>query len=343
MSIVSPRDIPDLLFWGSPEYEAANYTDGQAMTGLTDLSGLGNHATAVGGLPPLFQATTGPGGAESIRFRGTHGTTSATWGYFSLPAGLMGSAASGEITAMLKSDGANCSLWGLGVSAGSSAASHYPFSGTIYEGFGTNNRKTLGAPVLSITDWRRYNVWSAANDYAAQLDSTSQFTSGSNTVLWDAAPIIGHGKRNGAVSDNTGSFQGNAGAILIYGRKLTTTERADRDEWMAANPNGGLPPPPEADPVAVAALHAETLVAPEQVRAASTRLGMLILEYVPIKVGAVGVEAITDSAPHVRLGSSHVEVLIQERVPLRTVPGELVRIKRDDGRWEQPWLHWSDI
>jgi hypothetical protein len=255
MSITSPLDIPGLLVWYSAEAETG-YADGDPMTGWTDLSGNGNHATAQGTLKPLWQANTGPGLAvPAVRFRGAHGSTSATWGYFALPASVIASSA-GEVMTMIKSDFANCSLWGLGATAGTAAASHYPFSSNIYEAFGTTTRRevlhSLSSPQV-ITAWRRYNVWSAANDYAIRLDAVSQFASASNTVLWDAAPVIGHGKRSGALSTNTGSFQGHMSAFVLYGRKLTTTERADLDAWMVANPGGGTLQPEAPTDLAVTA------------------------------------------------------------------------------------------
>jgi hypothetical protein len=239
MPISDPRDISGLVLWYSAEAETA-YSNGASMTGWTDLSGNGNHATAQGTLAPQWQSTTGAAGGPAVRFRGTHGSTAATWGYFALPASVMGAAASGEILTQIKSDGADCSLWGLGASAGTGAASHYPFGNTIYEGFGTDTRKTaFNTGTVTINVWRRYNVWSAANDYACRVDATTRYSTSGNTVLWDAAPVIGHGKRSGGLSTNTGSFQGHMSAVIIYSRKLTTTERNDLDAWLAANPSGG--------------------------------------------------------------------------------------------------------
>jgi hypothetical protein len=261
--IADPRDIAGLVAWYSAEAETG-YADGDVMTGLTDLSGNGNHAVAAGTLAPQWQAATGPGGSPAVRFRGTHGSTSATWGYFTLPASIMGSAAAGEVMATLKSDFLDCSLWGLGLTAGTAAASHYPFSSNIYEAFGTTARKTVAHDSLHpqvISSWRRYNVWSAANDYGIRLDAVSQFTSAANSVLWDAAPVIGHGKRSGALSTNTGSFKGHMSAFVLYNRKLTTTERDDLDAWLAANPGGGTNVPnPPTDLAVVDASDTEVIV-----------------------------------------------------------------------------------
>jgi hypothetical protein len=240
MPISDPRDISGLVLWYSAEAETA-YANGASMTGWTDQSGNGNHATAQGTLAPQWESASGSAGGAAVKFRGTHGTTSATWGYFSLPASVMGSAAAGEIHASIKSDGNNCSLWGMGLTTGTSAATHYPFDGSIYESFGTSSRKPVGPPDVSITSWRRYNVWAAASDWAARIDATVEFSSASNSVLWDTAPTIGHGKRSGALSTNIGSFQGHMGGVILYNRKLTTTERNDLDTWLAAHPSGGTP------------------------------------------------------------------------------------------------------
>jgi hypothetical protein len=91
-----------------------------------------------------------------------------------------------------------------------------------------------------------------------------------------------------------------------------------------------------------AAVRVETMFSAQKVRAAAHRLGVLLLEYVPIRVASTRVSAVVDGSPWVRVSETHIELLIQERVPLQTVRDILVPIKREDGRWEQPWYHWSD-
>lgn len=88
--------------------------------------------------------------------------------------------------------------------------------------------------------------------------------------------------------------------------------------------------------IQAAAVMTEALYDGQEIDVASTRLGVLLLETVPINVGAVQVDVLTEGS-EVRVGASHVEVLYLERPGLRTVEEQPVRIRRADGRWEWPW------
>lgn len=231
MAITDPRDISGLLAWYSPEHEAANYTDGDPLTTVTDLSGNDNHMTCatVGSANPLFKATGGPtGGAERFRFE--------NGGYGSLPSGVMGSATAGEIMTMVKGDYNTSEAQGWMQFGTDSAGGHYPFSSGLYDGFGTTARKSSSYNGFNV--WHNINIWSAASDYNFNIDGVSQQSSGSNTVAWATVPIIGNGV-SPAGSAVYQTFEGDHGAIVVYNRKLTSGERSDLTTWMDANPSGG--------------------------------------------------------------------------------------------------------
>lgn len=237
MAITDPRDISGLLAWYSPEYEAANYSDGAEVTTLTDLSGNANHATGAttSTAKPLYKATGGPsGGAERLRFE--------NGGYFNLPSGIMGSSAAGEIMAMIKSDYlVTGTTQGFNFFGTSASSNHYGFDGGVYDGFGSTGRKGPLTPPAALNVWHRLGTWSADSDWSMQYDGTGYGATGSNTVGWATVPKIGNSKSGTADNTATNTFEGDYGAMVIYSKKLSSTERSDLAAWMAANPSGGAP------------------------------------------------------------------------------------------------------
>lgn len=239
MAISDPRDISGLVLWYSAEHEAANYSDNTAMTQWTDLSGNGNHATAAGTNKPKWRSSTGRSSGAAVEFTATGPTDSAA-GYFTLPTILAG-ATSVEILAEVKASGSSneSGLWFLNDSGD---VPFYPFSdGKIYETFGTTLRKNSITPTMSIASWRRYGIWSAADDWVSRLDGTTQHTvSGafSNTVSVGASATRWLGRDAVSGSPFRG-FRGSMSCVVLYSRKLTTTERSDLEAWLTAHPAGG--------------------------------------------------------------------------------------------------------
>ena len=234
MAINDPRDISGLVAWYSPQYEAANYTDGQEMTTITDLSGNANHGTCatVDTAKPLWKSTGGPsGGAQRFRFE--------AGGYFTLPSGVMGSASAGEIMYMIKGDyTGNTTVQGFHHFGTSTSSNHWPYQSDWYDDFGSTVRKDLVYSHPTETSWRRITTWSASNDWSMYADGTEVHTYTTNTVGWKTVPSIGNsGVPPSSTSNQT--FEGDYGAIVLYNKKLSTTERDDLVTWMAANPSGG--------------------------------------------------------------------------------------------------------
>lgn len=225
---VDPRSISGLVLWLSAQAETG-FADGAQMGTWTDRSGLGNHATGVvGGLgvKPLWEATAGPTAGPAVKFQST--STGTDGGYFTLP-NLLSGATSGEALVSVKSTVSRTSLWKVATSGDSS---HYPFDTPVYENFGHASGRYSYTPTMAITSWRRYGTYAATNDGKAFLDGVEQASTVAMTVGWPTVPQIGR---------DAYGFGGSIGAVIIYNRKLTTTERADLDTWLAANPSGGLP------------------------------------------------------------------------------------------------------
>lgn len=162
-------------------------------TNWTDSSG---HSRA--GVPtntPLFR-TNQLNGLPAIEF------TSANGEYFDGfnswdPSGY--TAGSFYIVVKTKADppgaGADSGLFEFGTDQ----TTHFPFTdGTIYEGFGTNSRKTVINPTPSLTSWHLYSGYSAANDWDVFLDGAALIAPiTTNTVAFPTAPAIG---RNAAIN-----------------------------------------------------------------------------------------------------------------------------------------------
>lgn len=219
----APDAIPNLVLWLSADAVTGKANgDTLAAADVLDLGPLGNHPTSVTSAP-VWESTTGPSGGPAIRYNP---------GAFFTFGNIMSGLAAGEVMATLKST--NMVSHHGGWSFGTSPDTHYPYgSGTVYDDWGTNNRKDF-VPSVAVDSWRRYNVWSAANDWGARLDETTQKTYATNTVAWPAAPKVGQVYGGGGQALRYG-------AVIVYSRKLTSTERDGLAAWLAANPSGGTP------------------------------------------------------------------------------------------------------
>lgn len=218
MAIVDPRDISGLVAWYSAEAEAG-YTNGQAMTGWTDQSGNGNHAVA-GTTAPVWRSTLGSTSGPTVEFE-------TAW--FNLPSGVMTSATAGEVATFARARVDPQGWWNFGTNGD---PSHFPYSGSLYDSFGSTGRPSTGA--VSLDTWYRYQVMSKAGTWTAWRNGTQVYTTGTNTVAWPTVPAIGW-------SNASWQWRGRMSVFVLYNRELTTTERSDLDAWIAANPSGGLP------------------------------------------------------------------------------------------------------
>ena len=108
-------------------------------------------------------------------------------------------------------------MWEVGVP---DIRGFYPFTdGVIYDTFGSTVRKTVGNPTPSLASWRIYSVYSAAGDWQSYLDSTSLFSTGTNTVSFSATPSFG--------SNGGELWTGDVAAVVFYDHKLSGTVRGN--------------------------------------------------------------------------------------------------------------------
>lgn len=163
----------------------------------------------------------------------------------------------GEIFAVLKIgndpglDEAGNTLWHLGTGADPTV---YPDSGgLIQEGFGSTTRHTI-TPSVDLTSWRIYNVISTPTEFTVNIDSTQEYTTGTNTVGFLPAQtaslaggMLAAGKTAG---DETTKYALGlyVAQILFFSRKLTSTERTAvvqylSDRYALGIVSAGGPPP----------------------------------------------------------------------------------------------------
>ncbi|OAM91858.1 hypothetical protein AW736_26520 [Termitidicoccus mucosus] len=139
---------------------------------------------------------------------------------------FMNGAAEGEAFVVLKASSAQPSasrgLWRMG----SSSYNYYPHTnGTLYEDFGTNTQRSLGAPAANIAQWHVYNVSSKAEEWMARINGTQQIHSASNTVYWHSSPLLG--------STGSRGFDGDIAEVLVFDKVLTAAERATVQNYLA--------------------------------------------------------------------------------------------------------------
>lgn len=120
-------------------------------------------------------------------------------------------------------------LWVMGTAVGGSGSDHYPFTdSTVYMGFGSTTRKSTGNPSVALTGFHLLNIWSAANDWAMQINGTSHFSTGTNTVGFTNAPMIGR-------SLNVTYFDtGDIAEIICFNAKLSAGERTSMNDYIEA-------------------------------------------------------------------------------------------------------------
>jgi hypothetical protein len=219
-----PTDLSGLELW--LPVAALSQADDSEITTWNDQSGNARNATGVQDATskPRYKIAGGPSSGPSVQL-GLAGTFS---GHFTLPNFASGFT-SGEIflvTQVLPADPPTDSGSNMGSPAGdwgTGSAGLYPFTdGKIYEGWGSNTRKTTNDPTTSLTGWLLYNIRSASGAWSWAINAATSgndfFSTASNTVAFSTAPLIG---RSG-----TREMQGRLVEVIMYSRVLDdTTER----------------------------------------------------------------------------------------------------------------------
>lgn len=133
----------------------------------------------------------------------------------------------GEMWVMVKGvNVAGNGSWATGIVTNN----HYAFSGTVYEGTGSNTRRSF-TPSMSLTSaFRRYRVAASGTDWNAYLDAIVQATATGNTKSWYSDNMI-LGKSPGAGEYYLDSL---VAEFMLFPRALTSTEATNLDNYLIA-------------------------------------------------------------------------------------------------------------
>lgn len=187
--------------------------NGDAVAGLFDRSGNGRHWTqATGASRPTLTLS----GDYRLVFDGSNDLMAVPL------AALAAIAGGGEIHCVWKrNDSVFAGHWDLG-----SGTDYYPFSGHIYESFGTDTRYDFD-PVSSLSARHVYSVRAAANDWRVWVDRVSRSTRGTNTVAFNTlAPKIG--------VNELGNYAAMDLCEVVLTPLLTDDQRADLWDYFTA-------------------------------------------------------------------------------------------------------------
>jgi len=217
----TPWLISGLLF--AYDIATLGLAEGANVTALKDTGPNGLGARAI---VPGTYAKAGLNNTPAVRFHTSLGS------YYYLP--NMAGLTAGEIFIAVKVDSdpppttARTGLWDISTSTEGFPDTHFPYTdNSIYDGAFSTIRKNAGNPTPSMTSPIIYNVSSATNSWTARINGSVQHTTGTNTVGFPSAPLLGKGR-------NAFSLDGYIGFVAMFTRVLTTGERtAITDELMA--------------------------------------------------------------------------------------------------------------
>ena len=225
----SPADLASLTAWFDGD-EFTGTAGGTAIATWADQEGSNDATQGTAGDRPTVDAT-GLSSKAVINFDGAGD-------HFVLPNFVSGySAGSGFFVTKINDDP---TISGLGADGpplgdfGTSALSSsdlYPFEdGNIYVGFGSTTRDVLGNPTTSLATWHIGNFNSAPSNWSYFLNGVSFYATGTNTVGFGTAPLIGRSATGGG---GIRKLAGKIAEILIFNAVLSTPDRQKVEGYLA--------------------------------------------------------------------------------------------------------------
>jgi hypothetical protein len=220
-SPIIPSSLSNLVRWYKAD-AIVGLSDGDAVVSWTDSSSSAVNGTQSNASKKPIYKTGIVNSLPVVRFDGSDDFLSI---------GNLSALTAGEVFIVRKIDNdppttGTGGIWYLGNSGGNSHVPE-PSVGKIYEEFGTPSRKdAIVYTPNSFTAWHIYNVYSALNDYQIFYNTTSLYTSSSNTVDFPAAAKLGEGLTGGICMD------GDIAEFFLFSRKLTGTERGQMISYI---------------------------------------------------------------------------------------------------------------
>jgi hypothetical protein len=216
--------VPNLKVWHDGDTLGA---DGSLISTWTDKTGNGYDATQTGSARPVVRANALNGrsvvecdGSATYLVRASNPLVGATGGTLFFVAKANADPAANGVAP----SSAGPPVGSMGTQG--NLGNHIPYSdGNIYDGFGSNSRKTVGNPTPSLTSWRIYAVVSAANDWRFYLEGGAPlFSTTSNTVAWQTAAYAGEiGRSRTSNAIDLHFYAGRIAAVAMFDAALNLT------------------------------------------------------------------------------------------------------------------------
>ena len=158
----------------------------------------------------------------------------------------------GEIWALISlNDLLDASIWNFGTATGTNNQSHFPYGGSWYFDFGTNNRSSVSlGGVLATNTWYIINQGiSAAGERVGYIYDIANvatpllvYNGGIGTVAFPTIPTIGHGDDTRGSASDYGT-NSDWRRVLIYSALNGASERTEILEYLAQYTGLGDPTP----------------------------------------------------------------------------------------------------
>lgn len=207
-------------------------SDGDKIDPLVDYSGHARNLTNEGGTNSRAALLTGGSGLNGMsvaRFKSTDSPS----GYkaYAMP-NMFSGKSQGCVFMVLKNDvdpavnasGDNNCLFHIGTTTFADVYSYT--DNNVYGRFGTNADKVFN-PTPSLASWHIMSMHSASSDWRYYLNGVSVHSTGTNTVGFRSAPVIG------ATSDHSSFYGGNIAEIIFCDTVLSTGDRQKVEGYLA--------------------------------------------------------------------------------------------------------------
>lgn len=235
----APTSLANLHFWWRAD--AGVTLSGSDVTQVDDQSGNGRYAlqfNSSGSTPVRLTNNSPVTGMKSFRIEDAGADNRTIQLYHGLTNQFSGvTAAMAFMAIKLDNDPPpfdhRTGFWKFGSQGG--FASHYSYTdGSIYDGFGSSTRFTIGNPTPSLASWRRVCVKAESSGYQFWIDNASIYSNGTSCGSdWVSNPAIA-----GDWIGSGYSMIGNILEIFFYSRVLNSTERGLADQYLADRISG---------------------------------------------------------------------------------------------------------
>ena len=215
---LAPSTVAGNVLWLMSDQGVTS--SGGIVTTWSDQSGNGRDFTqpTSGNRPTITSAGSGINSIASIKF-----VASSTQSLIGPSLSALTSGAEVFLVHKPTSDGSTqVCHWRFGSQAQSA---FYPYiDRLIYDNFGSSSNRFH--PSTTVANAAQiYNVVATGSEWTALIDGTQIFTSGSNTVGWDAAGSLLGASSAGGITPGAW-YDGLMSACIIYDHKLSTADRA---------------------------------------------------------------------------------------------------------------------